>query len=86
MPIDAVVRVSFQTSVYANQAVNSALVGHAQDKSGKGPFTRTGTALYQCINEPDNAVGASLAQLGQALQSHSAKIDYASITVIRHTL
>jgi hypothetical protein len=83
MPIDAFVRVSFQTSVAASQATNRALVGHAQDARGSGPFVRVGTALFRCEAAGSHEVGLSLERLGGALREHSEVIDFVSVTVIR---
>jgi len=85
MPVDAIVRVSFQTNVQANQAANNALVGHTQNATGPGPFERVGTAAYACSNAADAAVGASIASLGQALQQHATTVDFVSISLIRRT-
>ena len=83
MAIDAIVRVSFQSATRANQAANSALVGHLQNATGTGPFRRINTAVYQCSGAPDAEVGKSLALLGEALQTFSARIDFLSITMVR---
>ena len=84
MPIDAIVRVSFQANVNANQAANQALVGHVQNANGPGPFARVGTALYAVRDGADNVVGNSLADLGMALSQFSAHIDFVSISMYRH--
>lgn len=83
MATDAIVRVSFESSVYANQAANRALVGHATYKRGPGPFRKVGTALYQCHEAEDHAVGEALAQLGIALREYSGYIDFVSISILR---
>ena len=83
MPIDAIVRVSFQTSVTANQAANTALVGHAKNATGSGPFSRIGTAVYSCSNAGELPVALALAALGQTLSTHATSIDFVSITMAR---
>jgi hypothetical protein len=83
MPIDSIVRVSFQSSVLANQAANNALVGHPQNPTGPGPFTKIGTAVYSCTDAGELLVATALAQLGQALATHAADIDFVSITMAR---
>lgn len=83
MPIDAIVRVSFQSSVNANQATNKALVGKAQGDTGPGPFLKVGTAGYSCSAADDARVGEALAQLGGVLQQYSAELDFAVISLIR---
>jgi hypothetical protein len=84
MPVDAIVRVSFQSSTPANQAANSALVGHAQNATGHGPFAKVNTACYTCSDANEVAVAAALAQLGQALVNYAAVIDFVSISLVRH--
>ena len=83
MPVDAIVRVSFQSSSAANQSANNALIGHTQNKTGPGPFTRVSTACYACSDANEAAVAASLASLGQALTVHAAVIDYVSISMVK---
>ena len=83
MPVDSIVRVSFQSNTRANQAANSALVGHAQNATGTGPFTRHGTAAYSCSSTSEAAVGASIAQLGQAIQQFSSDLDFVSVSLVR---
>lgn len=84
MAVDAIVRVSFESDVSANQAANKALVGHPQDAKGPGPFERVGTALFQCTLAPDHAVGSALADFGAALRQFSTKVDFVSISMLRH--
>ena len=83
MAVDAIVRVSFQTNVQANQAANSALVGHTQNAQGTGPFTRVGTAAYGCNGANDVDVTASLAALGAALAQFATYVDFVSISLVR---
>jgi hypothetical protein len=83
MAVDAIVRISFQSNVYANQATNQALVGHAQNASGSGPFTRVGTAAYSVNGGADVAVGRALAELGQTLSTFATDLDFAAITLVR---
>jgi len=83
MPIDAIVRVSFQSEPRANQAANLALVGDRQESVGPGPFRRVNTAVYSCSGAPDIAVGRALADFGSALNEFSAEVDFASVTLIR---
>jgi hypothetical protein len=83
-PVDAVVRVSFQSKVKANHAVNLALVGHRQHESATGPFERIGTALYFCRERTQKDVAVALKQLGAALVNEGA-IDCISITIFKHT-
>lgn len=85
MAIDAIVRVSFQTHVPANQAANRALVGDPQAATGTGPFERVGTAAYACTNQPDRAVGNAIADLGSALQQFADKVDFVSVTLVRRS-
>ena len=85
MPVDAIVRVSFQTNVPANQAVNNALVGHPTKATGTGPFQRVGTAAYACSNAPENPVLGALAAVSQALQQHAAVLDFFSVSFVRRT-
>ena len=84
MAIDAIIRVSFQSSTQANQAANNALVGHTQNSTGSGPFERVGTAVYSCVNANDAAVAQALADLGSALVTYNTNIDFVAITLIRH--
>ena len=83
MPIDAIIRVSFQSSVPANQAVNQALVGHRQHRTASGPFAKVNTALYQCMDADDADVGRSLAALGEAYAAHVRSIDFLSVSLLR---
>lgn len=86
MAVDSIVRVSFQTNPSANQAVNQALVGHAQDPTGSGPFTRVGTAAYTCRGGAEVAVMSALDQLGRALSKFAVDVDFVSITVAAHRI
>jgi hypothetical protein len=83
MSVTAIIRASFQSSVQANQAVNSALVGHAQNAQGPGPFTRVGTAAFTVTQGNEAAVGQALAALGQAVATHAAALDFLAVTVVR---
>jgi hypothetical protein len=83
MPVDSIIRVSFQTNPQANQAANTALVGHTQNASGPGPFARVGTAAYSCSNAPELAVGSAIAQLGNALKDFASDLDFVSISLVR---
>jgi hypothetical protein len=81
MPIDSIVRASFQTTVKANQAVNSALVGDPHESKGNGPFQRIGTAAYSCSDADELKVAEAIKQLFVALANHALKIDFVSITM-----
>ena len=83
MAVDAIVRVSFQTNIPANQAANYALVGHTQNTNGPGPFVRVGTAAFSCNAGSDADVMNALAALGQALAAHSATVDFVSVSLVR---
>ena len=83
MAVDAIVRVSFQTNIPANQAANSALVGHTQNANGPGPFVRVGTAAYSCHAGADVEVLSALAALGQALAANAATVDFVSVSLVR---
>jgi len=85
MAVDAIVRVSFQSNVQANQAANMALVGHVQNSRGVGPFVRVGTAVFSCSNAAELPVATSLATLGEALRTYAESIDFVSITMARRT-
>lgn len=81
MAIDAIVRVSFQSNVRANQAANNALVGHVSESTGPGPFERTGTATYSANSQPDENVHDAIAALMVAVRQHHADLDFLSITL-----
>ena len=81
MPIDSIVRVSFQTQVEANRAVNLALVGHPQDKRGPGPYERIGTAVYSCSGADELKIALAVSTLFVALTEHADKMDFVSITM-----
>lgn len=83
MAINAIVRVSFQSSTNANQATNNALLGHAQNPTGSGPFARVGTAVYTCNGAAELPVAQALASLGQALVTYADGIDFVSVTIVR---
>src|SRR5947209_2927214 len=83
MPFDSIVRVSFQSSVQANQAANNALVGDPQAATGPGPFARVGTAAFSCSGASEVAVATALAQLGAALEAHAAVLDFVAVTLVR---
>ena len=83
MAFDAIIRVSFQSSPAANQAANQALVGHAQDAEGTGPFRRIGTALYSMNAGRDEDVATALAALGTALSEHASELDFVSVSLAR---
>lgn len=85
MPMDAIVRVSFQSRSKANRAANAALVGHPQKKVGRGPFRRVGTAVYSCAGGSDTSVGKALAELGGVLNHYSVYLDFLSIAICRTT-
>lgn len=83
MPVDAIVRVSFQSNVQANQAANAALVGHQSQSTGTGPFQRVGTAAYSCAGGDDQSVAQAIAQLGGVLSSHHDAVDFVSISYVK---
>jgi hypothetical protein len=84
MPFDAIVRVSFNGGdPRRNQAANRALVGHAQDAAGSGPFIRTATAAYSCQNGELGDIGKALGELGQALSEHAEFLDFATVTLVQ---
>ena len=83
MAIDSIIRTSFESSVTANQAVNSALVGHQSNSTGPGPYQKIGTALYTCSNANEADVGKSILELGVALANNAQLIDFVSITIAR---
>lgn len=78
----AIVRVSFQSNVQANQGTNRALVGHAQDASGSGPFDRSGTGCY--ITSGQSKAGDVLIAIRDAVEAaiqNLSDLDYLSVTV-----
>lgn len=83
MPVDAIVRLSFQSNTSANQAANQALVGHTQNSAGPGPFVRVGTAAYSVNGGNETAVGQALADLGKALSDFATDLDFVSISLLR---
>lgn len=85
MPIDAILRVSFQSSVRANQAANRALVGHAQNASGPGPFSRINTAVYECRGAETSVALASIATLIDQMLQRPDKIDFLSVSLSSRT-
>ena len=85
MPVDSIVRVSFQTVPEANQASNYALVGHNANPTGPRPYTRVGTACYSCSNAEDHAVAECLADLAATISDHAGQVDFVSITIARRT-
>lgn len=85
MPFDAIIKVSFNSDVRANQAVNKALVGHPQNTSGPGPFSRVGTAAYSCRDASDSDVALALVELSNALLNSHQVLDSVSVQLVRHT-
>ena len=83
MAIDAIIRVSFQTSPEANKAANSALVGHQSNSHGPGPFERVNTAVYSCRGESDNVVHDALRDFVVALGTHREVLDFVSVTATK---
>src|SRR5258706_13359529 len=83
MPIDASIRVSFQSNTQANQAANQALVGHPQNKSGNRPFVKVGTALYTCRDAAESDVAESIALLGSVLSNFPRSIDSVWVSIVR---
>lgn len=83
MSLDAIVRVSFESSTAANDAANKALVGHLKSRTGKGPLSRIGTAAYSCRDADEREVANTLAALGQALVEYAQHLDFAAITIAR---
>ena len=84
MPVDAIVRVSFQSNIEANQAANEALVGTVQGNQGARPFTKVGTAAYTCSNAPSQEVGQSISDLGDTLNNYANDIDFVSVSLAHH--
>ena len=80
MSINSIVRVSFQSNINANQAVNKALVGHAQNSSGPGPYKRVGTAVFVCDSDHDGEVANAFAKLNQTITQFHDSIDFMSIS------
>lgn len=84
MAVTAIVRVSFQSVVEANQAVNKALVGVNQGDTGPGPFAKAGTAVYCCSDADSMEVANAISELGLAIGKHGADLDYASINIVKN--
>lgn len=83
MSIDAIVRVSFQTNPSANQAANQALVGHAQNAQGTGPFERVNTAVYSAHSKPDADVLQALSTLMTVISQPNVALDFLSVSLTR---
>ena len=83
MPIDAVVRVSFNSDVKANPAVNEALVGRKQGDIGSGPSFKLGTAFYSCADQADADVAKAIAALGRALIGHAHSLYHCFLSMVR---
>jgi hypothetical protein len=82
MPVDAIIRVSFQSSATANRAAHEALTGVKQGV-GTGPFAKVGTAAYVVSGGNDIDVGAAIARLGTVLSTHATKLDFFSVSLAR---
>jgi hypothetical protein len=78
-----IVKVSFQSEVQANQAVNKALVGQHQGDTGPGPFRKVNTGLYLCDNAGEAAVVLALKDLALAIETWKAKLDFVSVSITR---
>lgn len=76
MPVDATVRVSFQSSPLASRAAHLAL-------SSNGPFDKIGTALYACRSASEVDVASAFAELAGALVRHSAVVDHVFVSLVR---
>ena len=83
MPVDAIIRVSFQSDVEANQDVNEALVGHKQEPTGSKPFSRVNTAVYSCTNGDDEPVKNALASFVRAVNWHTHSLDFLSVSLTK---
>jgi hypothetical protein len=83
VPVDSIVRVSFQSSVPANQAANNALVGDPLQAQGPGPFVKVGTAAYSCQGKTEIEVTHALAALGAALMQYASVVDFVAVTLVR---
>lgn len=77
MPIDAIVRLSFQTNSQANQEAQRAI-------TSSGVFQRVNTAVFSTSKGDDEKVQAALEQLLGVLKNHSSTIDFVSLTLTRH--
>jgi len=84
MSVDAVVRVSFNGGdPRNNQAANRALVGHAQNATGSGPFEKVGTALYTCTGGDAERVAGAIVELAAEVKTRANALDFISIHVFR---
>lgn len=83
MPVDAIVRISFESVPAANQAANDALVGLKQGKTGPKPFSRVATATYSCSDADDTAVANAIEELGITIAQYGSDLDFVSISVVR---
>jgi hypothetical protein len=83
MPIDAIVRVSFQSNSNAIQATRIALVGDATNTTGPGPFKREGTAAFLCSEANEAKVAKAMSDFTQVLAQYALSIDFISITILR---
>lgn len=83
MPIDATVRVSFQSSSRAHHDISATLVGDGYARNG--PFSKRGnTATYSVTGGSDSSVCIALSSLMKALEIHADDLDFASITLTRY--
>lgn len=85
MAVDSLVRVSFQTSPPANQAINEALVGDRQAAVGPGPFQRVYTAMYRVVAGRDTDVLAAIARFSTEVNNHWDVLDFVGISMTKRS-
>lgn len=80
--MNAIVRVSFQSSVTLTQQVNKLLVGHAQNASHTGVFTRISTGTFASRDGADpEAVGNALASVFSVIATNTGTVDSVWVVV-----
>ena len=71
----AIITISFQSKVAANQAMHEALTGVKQGHSGPGPFRKPGTACYTAVGADKTAILIAIQKAVAAAMEHADALD-----------
>lgn len=85
MSVDALVQVSFNSKSNANNGARMSLTGTTVVGGTEAPFEKIGTAAFSARNQKDSDIAKAITSLAQVVATHSADLDFLSITVMRRT-
>lgn len=83
MPVDALVRVSFNADANANNKARYALTGTINSTDPEAPFQKVGTAAFSANDADEKSVAEALQKLSKVLVEHHNTIDSLALTLVK---